>query len=342
MKLDVTKIAKVVADITEAAVHLTRQTTPLGMAAAATRATVLLASAVYTTEDETKNWTRLEVEFSDQLREKLAAQHPMRTTQHEGYYTQVFDVGGVALGWRMHDWGSWGPFCKQGQAPAVVRALREMLWDEQSVWRWDKTGMGANILTPEIDRALDSELSRSMWEELRQFQAKGVPRAILLYGEVGTGKSALAQNIGRLSGGRVLRIPSRTMHKVGNVLLGLELLEPSVVIVDDIDRADPEGILDVVDSLKSSMLFIATSNDVSRLDAAVYRRFDSDTEITVLPEVQAQAPEALKDLPAVYIQEFLQLKAVVGEAAALRRVPAIVSRRKRAEKLHGSGAQRDG
>lgn len=341
MKIDIGKITRVVSNVAGTAVHLTRQTTSLGWIAAGAQVVAAVTKEFRSEDDPTDGWGHLDLEFGSQFKEVLAREFPMESHSLEAFDVEIFDVKGTKLGWRIYSWGTWGPFVPRGEEAGIRSMLAELLWSKSKVWRWDRTPMGASVLVGEKGMDFDSQLSRDLWGGIEKFLDAGHCRAVLLHGEVGTGKSGVANNIGKLSGGRVIRIPSRTMHKVGDVLKGLALMNPSVVLVDDIDRADPQGILDIVDSLKSVSLFLATANNLKKLDAGVYRRFDADHEVTVLPEVAKRllgdAPAEVRDLPVVYQHEYARIREVYGEDCQ-GHVDELVRRREFASNLEGSGA----
>lgn len=336
------KAAKLVASVTGTAVHLTKHTSPLGWAAAAANVVAAVTAEANKAEDPTASWVQLTVEFSDQIREMLTHVGEMEEVLIDTHSVEITTVGEVQIAWRLYSWGLWGPFVPRGQEDAARKLCSSIFWDESSCWRWTQTPMGQQRLVSEAAVSFDSKLSQQLWDSLKPFFDAKVPRALLLHGEVGTGKTAVAHALGRLSGGRVLRIPSRTMHKIGDLSKGLQLMNPTVVLVDDIDRSgDKQGIIDTIGCLRSARLFIATANNANKLDAAVYRRFDVDTPVTVLPEVVekllgSEYPEEAKALPAVYLQEFALQRKLSGQSDQ-EIVSMLIRRRDFAASLTGSG-----
>jgi len=142
-------------------------------------------------------------------------------------------------------------------------------------------------------------------------------------------------------GGFSMRLLPEVIERIPNVRAIIDLLHPSAVIVDDLDRMEhPERILSQIEEVRHhAKVLMVSVNKVKKLDAALIRpgRFDGYEHIEKLDEevvdrlIGEDVPEAvaakLRELPIAYIDAFKVRREVKGLESALASVEDLVSRR---------------
>lgn len=136
----------------------------------------------------------------------------------------------------------------------------------------------------------ESERCAEIWARLRPFVEAGEPRALLLDGPPGVGKSTIVRALTRKTRGRLLRVPAADLGSLSatsmTALVGF--LRPEVIVIDDFDRAYGQTkMLDFFEQSRSSYrLLIVTTNGLEGIDPAVTRpgRFDELLQVTGLGE----------------------------------------------------------
>lgn len=137
-------------------------------------------------------------------------------------------------------------------------------------------------------------------------------RGLLLYGPPGTGKTHTTRYvIGRLAGSTVLLLSGRSLHMVGAITGLARDLQPSVVVLEDVDlvaedRAYGPGsnpvlfeLLDAMDgaAADADLLFLLTTNRADLLEPALAAR---PGRVDVAVEIGLPDPEARRRLFALY------------------------------------------
>lgn len=119
---------------------------------------------------------------------------------------------------------------------------------------------------------------------LQRFRDAGYVRKVLFHGAPGCGKSTLARMLAvNVGDGRVVRFdPKATRNGDSSHLQKmLDVLTPSVVLLDDMDRATgADGLLSHLEEANSAIV-VGTVNSVSAVDPALLRpgRFDEVVEV---------------------------------------------------------------
>jgi len=188
-----------------------------------------------------------------------------------------------------------------------------------------------------VDRPSDDGIGplESLAQRCKRFRNAGISRRVLFHGPPGCGKSTLARTTAiRIADGRVLRMDPKAVSSASNNVMYrmIDLLEPTVVLLDDMDRASgANGLLSFLADEQGDTITVGTVNALGQLDPALLRpgRFDEVIEVgtptpewvaviaahyetvfgTRLPEGAAKAMEGLT--PAE-IREVIQVCAMIG------------------------------
>ena len=126
----------------------------------------------------------------------------------------------------------------------------------------------------------------------RRFQTDGIPRSYMLYGLPGTGKSSFAQAFADHLGDRTLRIDASALAtmSIGDVDFLLRALEPTFLLIDDIDKANMNSnvatLLSVLQRFKTdypTLTVLITANAIERFDPGFFRPGRIDTWVEFSP-----------------------------------------------------------
>lgn len=213
-----------------------------------------------------------------------------------------------------------GFYCTKRDFPVVLKYVRELVWASMGSSRISFfvesssiTGDEAIVLGPTkqtLPVCFDTEgVHANIRKRALQFAQCGLVRGVLLYGPPGTGKTTLATHLFGNTG-RVLQLTPQAVADTSAAALQnvVFLLEPSVLIFDDIDRlenSDFGWLLSTLEELHRNpppggMIIVGTVNTLDSLDPALLRsgRFDDVLEV-LEPE-----PAQLRNLVQHYIQVF--------------------------------------
>lgn len=121
-------------------------------------------------------------------------------------------------------------------------------------------------------------------ESVKKFFSKGLNRAMIFYGPPGSGKTTFALRLTKALGGSLLVLNGWSLSDrgAGSIFDAINIINPSVVLFDDLDRIDGmEVLLSDLERMNrecgiTNRLFIATVNDVKKIPKALRRpgRFD--------------------------------------------------------------------
>lgn len=210
-----------------------------------------------------------------------------------------------------------GIFCVEGQEAAALSAVREAIWTgvggdldfSSTEGQWGEPIFSLSRLADPsdyVDRKENGEhaVLGQLADRCQRFTAAGLRRGLLFWGSPGTGKSSLARQLATAVGnGRALRLDPEAVTRASSrrLIEMVTLLQPSVVLLDDLDRANGvDGLLSMIEDGAGASVVIATVNAVDRLDPALLRpgRFDE------VIEVPAPSAAWLRDIAAHYVERF--------------------------------------
>ncbi len=171
----------------------------------------------------------------------------------------------------------------------VLQVLGNDLWRDQQCLHFDASASQVTMRPVDLERHQYYGEHLNLIDRWRQFQRRGVRRNILLQGPPGCGKTTLCCHAARELGERVViasfgLIGELDLHKW---LLLLELVNPDVLVIDDIDRLGAGGrhprhhsrrfgnlddkLAFFEEGLCEIPLVLVTSNDHTRLPGALRR-----------------------------------------------------------------------
>lgn len=334
---------RVVGETADVLVHLNQNTGPLGFVAVGAK---LLTKAIDGLErSPLKGW--VEVSGVEPLESFM-----LQLCHAKHLVAQVGDgkkadrgrvvagvVNGVRVAWVEYERWVDGPYTL-GDPEQARAALRALAWEALGpAVKFHQPALSpAQLQIDPITETLPSATAEKIWARQKPYVDKGYLCSVLLVGEPGTGKSNIIRFVANAAGGHRLRVRARDLEHLRSLGNLVRFLGPDGVLIDDLDRAkDPAGILDELDELlTSSKLLLVTVNNVSKLDAAVVRRFD-DVEVVnsldpgvlerLLDGADDGARARLRDLPVRYINQYRRAVEVVGPEAAAAEVDGLVARR---------------
>lgn len=259
---------------------------------------------------------------------------------------------GTFAGWTVGfmSTGSWteGPYVlteDPDEHAKVVQAMAEAIWhslgDNIAVGTKGKD-YGWEIKPDPLTESKPSPTSERLWVDLEQMIAEGHNRAVLLYGEAGTGKSYVIRDVIKKAGGRSVRIEFDQAKDLTDVDGLVEFLKPSALAIDDLDYAkDQSAIFSKFERLKRTCpLMLVSVNDVTKLTAASLRpgRFDTLYPIHALDEevyrdmlsgisLSEEEFQRVAALPVAYISEFAKQAETWGVPYAVHNLGELEQRR---------------
>lgn len=259
----------------------------------------------------------------------------------------ISDLYGVKLGWAVNSYGGIGYPYTRHTREEVYASIGRFMWEVMGTSIKVKLDSNGDLsFTSDISTSLFSQTARDIYEKQSKFIKAGYFRSILLYGVPGTGKSHIIRQIAHNCGGYSLRIKSKELEALGGISFVINILRPNAVLIDDLDRmSSSSAILDEFDEVKrNTKMFLATVNDITKLDPAVLRpdRFDDVIEISSLDDVvidgllDGVSPELanrMKKLPVAYIEEFRKDREVLGDEQAVMYAEQLCERNRMVSEL---------
>lgn len=183
-----------------------------------------------------------------------------------------------------------GPYCKAKDREIFAEYIRERVWGilntNNIMLSASSRHYTAAIQLTALSNELDFVCGEDYYNDVKiisgrckKFLDCGISRCMLFYGPPGTGKSTLALAIARELGVRAVVMDHnvvRRMNKSAHMVLWI--LQPTVLILNDVDRGDTEEHKELLNALeikhaeaKHNSLTCLTVNDLNRLDPALLR-----------------------------------------------------------------------
>lgn len=335
-----TKAIRVASEVAEVAIHYQQNQGPLGMLSVGARALNALQE-MREGNNPLEGWEDLNIRrLAASICSFLEKQGPCESQKgpHGDGRTVITEVYGYQFGFAVFsDWTE-GPKIPPGQDRTASKdALGRLLWERLGNTVQIKSSLAGDYLeSDDLTDCLGSAQADEIYDEYRAFHQSGFNRSFLLYGKPGTGKSYIMRRVAKLAGGFSLRIDAASLSNVQSAVAAIDILKPSAVIIDDIDRLDhPESILGPMERLtNSTSLILASANKEKNLDFAALRvgRFDRLWRIESLDEsvrrrltgdLPAEALEHIDTLPVAYLSEFRKIVCARGVQEAIRRIPEL-------------------
>ncbi len=240
-----------------------------------------------------------------------------------------------------------GPYVLTSRLADTYRRLGERMWRRIGGANalYGTTGLATDPLAG--NTVIATAQMTALCTRVRGFRDAGEPRAYLLAGPPGTGKSMAIRWLVAELGLTSLRIDLAVLaklHGYANVALAtsletlLYLLRPQVMILDDLDRISVTAPLLAFLELaqRTCQVVIGSVNSVEKLMGAALRpgRFDEIIKIERLdPDVlrrllgdDVDLFDRLAELPAAYVVEFVKRRRVLGRAVALVELDELLHR----------------
>jgi hypothetical protein len=342
------KVAKKALDVgsqvANVAVHLSKNTSPFGLAAVGLSVANTTLKAFTSSEHPLNGWRALPLSRNREYIFELLKPHmsPLGTRNQVEYYEWKTDAG--TLRWEHGSQFPSAPHvphkCSKEQEQAILDILRRIIWNtvegravyEAYSENWSLLG---KVVKDDVGEAFPSELGNDIWKRVQPLHDRGDNTSILLFGPPGTGKSCLSRYLVQKMGDRYLRIRTSdlSMHDITETI---KFLRPPLLLIDDLDRT-AGSILGLFDEMKALCPLVVSVNSYNKLDGALLRpgRFDEIVEVQhlgddvlkpLLKDVPTQDAESLRVLPIAYIRRYLDLKEYLGQDEATNELPKLVER----------------
>lgn len=251
-----------------------------------------------------------------------------------GYFYERCTVSGVPLVLRSGDaWERLSYSSAQHSLEDALAGLGRAYWETYGSNIQMSTVLGAkqepqHVLTRWVgEKALPSARAATLAARLNAFMRAGKPRGVLFYGQPGTGKSCLMQQLAHHLTGATLycQIAACDPDPLADITAAAVMLRPTNLLIDDFDR---HGVftrsLTQLEALRQyTQTLLVSVNNYEEMDAAVTRpgRFDEvvhidqlDAEVfagltvTLPPAVRTQ----IRTWPAAHLHELRERLAVLG------------------------------
>lgn len=255
---------------------------------------------------------------------------------------------GYTCGFHMS--GTWtdGPFVlidDELEHERIIKAMSEAVWEilgDRICMAPLEKGWGWEFTRDPLTTSAPSAASEAIWDEVERMHKHDINRAILLYGESGTGKSYIIRDVIHRAGGRSLRIEFDMVNYLKDVDELIRFLQPSALAIDDLDHSSNQSsIFNKFERIKAvCKLMLVSVNDIEKLNPASLRpgRFDRLIEINRLDEgvydrmlagiqLTEEQSARVREMPAAYISEFVTLANICGTDIAIEALSELELRR---------------
>lgn len=269
----------------------------------------------------------------------------------DSFRVLVGAIGGERIGWIADSDGepTSGPFLRAARERETYRALGARIWQRIGT---RQVAFGRGGLCPDPlagDPRTAGDQIRELGERLARFREHGMRRSCLLVGPPGTGKSTGIRYLAGMLGLSSLRVDLAALSRQPGVRVDdqaplwlealLKLLEPQLLVLDDLDRVTCGGeLLHFLElAAATCQVVLATANGTEAMLGAALRpgRFDEVVRVDRLDRCLLRSlvgdddelAERVRDLPVAYVAELVKRREVLGRERALAELEELCARR---------------
>ena len=260
-------------------------------------------------------------------------------------------IAGERVGWIADGDGEpvSGPYVRADRERETYRALGIRIWQRMGTRQvaFGRGGLCPDPLAGEPPAV--GEQVRALGDRLASFRARGMRRSCLLVGPPGTGKSTGIRHLAARLDLASLRVDLAALSRQGGVRVDdqaplwlealLKLLEPDLLILDDLDRVECGGeLLHFLElAAATCQVVLASANGTEAMLGAALRpgRFDEVVRVDrldpgLLRSLVGEDDELaarVGDLPVAYVAELMKRCQVLGRERALAEIDELCARR---------------
>lgn len=351
-------VLSVASEVSEILVHVKSNPTKLDLASLGFKTLnsylIHFHSDLFENPFTSDNWIFFDLKgFSPYIVKLLMSNCPVKVVcssgDNEAYVYATVNVHGIDIGLyysKVDDYyeALYLPLNKRNES---LSNLQRFLWDthNSNFLLLSHKEVGSEIhfsfVGKNIKNVLSSEAAEDLYVRSKKFLDNGFNRSIMLHGNPGVGKSAALLYVANKFNMRTLKLSISDVDTLdpSNINMLVELLNPSVLIIDDFDRiSSPEKFLLSLESINENIkLFFVTINNKEALNRAILRpgRFDDIIEFNKLDDhvydsLIGDAPQHIKErvkrLPVAYINDFHKRKKVFGLDQAVDELESLEKR----------------
>ena len=262
----------------------------------------------------------------------------------------IANIEGVTVGWNSDSLGISYIYCKEEDHLRLLEVCRKFLWGLYKTENLTLSGISPEDDIPFSDSGLvETDFMVNTSKRVSKFLKKGSSRGMLISGPPGTGKSTCASALIKSLNLSSIRIPLESLEvntyigndtKMGAIESIITSMQPDVLVLNDLDRADESTqnwMLDILERLRGfTKLIIVTANRPEKLDKALIRvgRLDDHIEVPPLDHASVNALlgsytehfEIMRHWPIGFIKDYVYRVETLGLEEADKEVAGLDKR----------------